>query len=591
MLCLLCRVATVLLAATPLCAAGALQPAVVQPAATEPPDVIVHHGKIVTVDGQFRIAEAMALRGDRIQAVGESAAILKLAGPKTRTIDLAGRTVLPGLCDSHAHPQMASVYEFDHTIPNMETIEDVLSYVRARAEAIPPGRWIVIQQVFITRLREKRFPTRQELDAAAPRHPVCFRTGPDAALNSLALEACGIDRTFKITDGQPGFVEHDAATGEPTGMLRSCARFIKAQTGQKTPGPEDRYAALKKTLAAYNAVGITSIVDRYLDDAQIELYQRLHQRGELSCRAMLYLAVDGQAPLAEVEKQVARAARHPLHVYNNMLWLKGIKFFLDGGMLTGSAYMLKPWGVSKIYSITDSEYRGMLFLPPDRLRELVRVILAAGFQPSAHTVGDGAVKALADAYESLAAQLPVHELRPCISHANFMSPESIVKMSRLGIVADLQPVWIYLDGATLTDHFGAERLTWFQPYRTLFERGVIVGGGSDHMQKIGRHRAINPYDPFLGIWTTLVRRPRWTDRPMHPEHRITREQAIRLYTIHNAYLTFEEEEKGSIEPGKLADFIVLDRDILTCDVDAVKDIEVLATWLGGKEVRLARDAR
>src|SRR5208337_1559264 len=142
----------------------------------------------------------------------------------------------------------------------------------------------------------------------------------------------------------------------------------------------------------------------------------------------------------------------------------------------------------------------------------------------------------------------------------------------------------YLDGATLTAQFGDARLAWFQPYKTLAERGVTVGGGSDHMQKIGRRRSINSYDPFLGMWTTLARQPRWTEAPLHPEQALDRAAAIRLYTINNAFLTFEEKQKGSLEAGKLADFIILDQDILTCPTDAIKDITVRETWLGGHRV-------
>ncbi len=148
----------------------------------------------------------------------------------------------------------------------------------------------------------------------------------------------------------------------------------------------------------------------------------------------------------------------------------------------------------------------------------------------------------------------------------------------------MQPAWLYLDGATLTKQFGDERLALLPALQDAVRHGVIVGGGSDHMQKIGSLRSINPYNPFLGMWITLARQPRWTDEPLHPEQRITREQAIRFYTINNAFLTFEEKEKGSLEKGKLADFIVLDRDILTCPVDEVKDIEVEQTYLGGKQV-------
>jgi hypothetical protein len=571
-----------LLLLLPILAAGAA------PVATEPPDLILHHGKIVTVDPQFRTAEAMAVRGERIVAVGASDDILRLAGPKTERIDLAGRTVMPGLIDSHSHPPDAATYEFDHTVPDMETVEDVLAYIRSRAKVLKPGQWIGVQQVFITRLKDPRFPTRQELDAAAPENPVFFRTGPDCAVNSLALKLSGIDKDFKIADGQAGHVERDPATGEPTGVLRNCSRFVKYKPAGKTPTAQDRYDCLKALMAAYNEVGITGVTDRSVSDSSLAVYAQLKEKGELTCRVFLTYFIDPSQPLEKIEAAILKAAHHPLHKYDNMLWLRGAKVFLDGGMLTGSAYMREPWGVSRIYGITDPAYRGLLFIQPEKLRQIVRLALENDLQPTAHSVGDGAVHALIDAYEAVGRDLPLRERRPCISHSNFMSAEAVEKMKALGIVADMQPAWLYLDGAVLTAQFGDKRLEYFQPYRALFDAGVTVGGGSDHMQKLGSLRSINPYNPFLGIWTTIVRQPRRTDKQLHPEQYLTRQEAIRLYTINNAYLTFEERQKGSLEAGKLADFIILDRDILLCPVDEVKDIQVRETWLGGKRVYQAR---
>ncbi len=267
-----------------------------------------------------------------------------------------------------------------------------------------------------------------------------------------------------------------------------------------------------------------------------------------------------------------------------MLWVRGLKVFLDGGMLTGSAYMLQPWGVSSIYSIADPNYRGMLYIEPAKLFRIARAALSRDMQLTAHTVGDGAVRALTTAYEEVSHEFPVRDKRPCISHANFMTLEDIQRMRRVGIVADMQPAWLRMDGATLTKQFGEERLRYFQPYKTLFDQGVMVGGGSDHMQKIGSLRSNNPYNPFLGMWITLARRARWSEKPLVAGEAITREQAIRFYTINNAFLTFEEKEKGSIEAGKLADLVVIDRDILRCPEDEVKDTVVERTYLGGKLV-------
>ncbi len=547
--------------------------------------LLFFNGKIVTVDSNFSIAEAMAVHGEKILAVGSLAEVRKACeetGKPVEQIDLAGRTVLPGLIDTHAHPPGASVFEFDHPVPQMDSIEDVLAYVRQRAAVLPEGSWIGIQQVFITRLREQRYPTRAELDAAAPRHPVVFRTGPDAVLNSLALQICGIDHNFEIRDGLPGKIERDPVTGEPTGVLRNCSRFIKYKPSEKSPDFEDRVTALRKLLAAYNEVGITSVVDRSVSESSLKLYQTLLERGQLTCRVFLTYYVNAQGSWENIEKGVNFARNHPLRQYNSWLWLRGIKFFLDGGMLTGSAYMKKPWGVSAIYSIDDPEYRGVLFVEPEPLARLVRFILENDLQPTAHCVGDGAVETLVEAYVQAADAIPLREKRPCLSHANFMTPEAIELMAKHGIVADMQPIWLYLDGQTLREHFGEERLRYFQPYRTLFDKGVIVAGGSDHMQKLGRRRSINSYDPFLGMWTALRRIPKHSSTPLRPEEALTREEVIRLYTINGAYLTFEEHIKGSLEPGKLADFIILDRDILTCPVDEIADTVVLETWVGGK---------
>ena len=549
-----------------------------------PPSHIFHNGRIVTVDPQFRIVGAMAIRGGRVLAVGTNTDIVKLAGSGTQQVDLSGKTVLPGLIDSHVHAPGASMYEFEQPVPDMQTIEDVLTYVRARAEKTEPGHWITLSQVFITRLDEQRYPTRAELDKAAPRHPVVFRTGPDASLSSMALSMSGIDAKFQVPDGEPCRVERDRS-GIPTGILRNCARYIRTGPETSAPTAADRLARLRELLADYNSVGITSIVDGNADREGLELYRTLLEKHALTCRTFMAYGVDAQAPMDRIEASIRDAASQPLHQRNDMLWLRGIKVFLDGGMLTGSAYMRQPWGVSKIYSIDDPAYRGVRFIEPEKLYQIAKLALANDLQFTAHSQGDAAVDAMVDTYERINRDdFPVRDKRPSITHASFMSAEAIAKMKALGVVANLQPAWLYLDGTTLRQHFGVERLAYFHPYRTLFEQGVTVGGGSDHMQKIGSLRSINPYNPFLGMWTTIVRQPRGAEAPLHPEQNLTREQAIRLYTINNAFLTFEEAQKGSLEAGKLADFAVLDRDILNVPVDEVKDIKVEATYLGGARV-------
>ena len=263
--------------------------------------------------------------------------------------------------------------------------------------------------------------------------------------------------------------------------------------------------------------------------------------------------------------------------------------FLDGGMLTGSAYMRQPWGVSRMYAIDDPEYRGVLFIPRERLVPLVRAAVESGMQFTAHSVGDGAVHALLDAYEEVNKDIPVAPTRPCLTHANFMSREAIDQAARLGALVDVQPAWLYLDTRTLAGHFGLERLRYFQPLKSLFAAGVTIGGGSDHMQKIGSLRSINPYNPFLAMWVAITRRARDFEGPLNAGEALSREQAIRFYTINNAHFLFLEDRIGSLEAGKQADFVVIDRDLLTCPEDEIREARALSTYLDGRSVYERRD--
>jgi len=220
----------------------------------------------------------------------------------------------------------------------------------------------------------------------------------------------------------------------------------------------------------------------------------------------------------------------------------------------------------------------------------VEKVTAAGLQFTAHSVGDAAVRLLVDTYEAVDAEKPgsIRAARSSVTHCNFMHPDSITKAAKLGVCVDLQPVWLNLDGRTLTQHFGEERMARFQPLRACFDQKLIVGGGSDHMQKIGSFRSINAYNPWLGMWTAITRKARKLERPVHVENGLTREEAVRLYTMNNAYLLKCEKDTGSLEKGKLADMILVDRDPLTCPIDDLVNTQVLKTWLGGEVVHEVR---
>src|SRR5262249_50478617 len=288
---------------------------------------ILRNGKVVTVDRDFSIGQALAVKGDRLIAVGGDDEVMKSRGPNTRVVDLGGKMVVPGLIDSHTHPTGACMTEFDHPIPDMESIQDVLDYAQARAKVSVEGEWITIDQVFITRLREQRYPTKEELDRAAPKNPVVFRTGPDAALNSLALKISKIDKDFRVTDLGAGYAEKDPKTGEPTGILRNCTRYVKSEAPAATRKPTDqeRTERLLALFRDYNSVGLTSIIDRDASVSAINQYRQLHDQGRLPLRITVSQHIDTSGDIEQVQKNIRRVAQDPLHNGDSTLRIIGIK--------------------------------------------------------------------------------------------------------------------------------------------------------------------------------------------------------------------------------------------------------------------------
>ncbi|HVS37490.1 MAG TPA: amidohydrolase [Gemmataceae bacterium] len=546
-------------------------------------ELIVHHAKVVTVDDQFRIAEAVAVKDGRIVAVGGNDDVLKWKGPNTKVIDAAGRTVLPGLYDSHVHPLDAATSELDAPLPYLRSLKDVFAYIKRRAAVTPKGDWIVVRYAFPTRLDEARFPTRAELDAAAPDHPVLYHAGPAGVVNSFALKISGI--TKDTVNPPAGTVGKDPATGEPNGVLRNAYQLLKG-----VPRDSARYSAdvkreaLKKLFHLYNEQGLTSIADRNSDRPTLDLYRALRDRGELTVRVNVARGFDPSGTREEAARRFDELPGKdglggPTGVGDEWVHVGPIKLFLDGGMLNGSAYMREPWPKGPTYEINEDGYRGLLFIEPEQLRMVVEEGAKRHWQMTAHTAGEGAMDNLLDAYEFVNREIPIKDMRFCITHANFPSQRNLERCKALGVCADVQPAWFWKDGDTLQKVLGDKRMRWFSPYKTWMEY-TTIGGGSDHMVKLDSIEATNPWNPWLAIWVTLERR---TERGgvLTPEERLTREQAIRLYTINNAYLNREENDKGSLELGKLGDLIVIDRDILTCPVQQVRDVKVLFTVVGG----------
>ncbi|MFN7140621.1 MAG: amidohydrolase, partial [Limisphaerales bacterium] len=252
----------------------------------------------------------------------------------------------------------------------------------------------------------------------------------------------------------------------------------------------------------------------------------------------------------------------------------------------GTAYMREPWGLSEIYQINDPSYRGILNLKPEVLEPLYLQAARDGWQLTAHCTGEASPDVLLDCYEKIAKEIgleAVQAKRFLITHANFVHRENYERMRRLRVGADIQPAWLYKDGSTLMKILGERRMEQFQPLKNWFQRGIYTGGGSDHMVQLDSVESTNPWNPWLGMWIALTRKSERGDI-IGIKQRLTRDQAIRFYTINNAYLHHEEKVKGSIEAGKLADLIMIDRNILSCRIDDIRDTKVLLTMVDGKVV-------
>jgi len=547
--------------------------------APEPADLVIHHAKVITVDAQFSIAEAIAVKGGRIVALGNDGEIFRWVGPSTRVIDAEGFPVLPGLYDSHVHIVGAATSELTEPIPELATLDDAFAFIRKRAAEIPAGQWIVLRYAFATRLKEARFPTKAELDAAAPNHPVRYNMGPADLVNSKGLQASGITK-----DTAHAGVVKDPASGEPTGLLRGADKLLKIPASTAKPRMSTR-DAVRGLLTLYNSRGLTSVADRDAEPDELALFLDLEKAGELTCRINVARSFDPSGSREEIVKKLEALTAPdgrggPTGAGTEWVRIGPIKLYTDGGMLLGTAYMREPWPKGPTYQVTEDNWRGKLNITPEQFKVVLTEAARRGWQTTAHTAGEAGMDVLLDAYEAVNATVSIRDKRWCITHANFPSQRNLERCRRLGVCADVQPAWLYKDGTTLSKLLGEERIRWFQPYKSWMEY-TTIGGGSDHMIKVDPLRATNPWDPWLGMWTTLTRKTERGD-VLVPEERLTREQALKLYTIHNAYLHHEEKEKGSLEVGKLADLIIVDRDVLNCPVDEIRRVNVLVTIVGGK---------
>jgi predicted amidohydrolase YtcJ len=553
-----------------------------RPAGGQTADFIYHNGKIITVWGAHPVVQAMAIKGNRFLSVGSNEEAMRTAGPSTRKIDLQGRCVVPGMIESHVHPVTSALTERHGPVPVLNSIPEIQKFMRAEAKRLPPDQLIFAPKVYSTRLKERRFPTRYELDEAVPERLAIADTDYAAVLNSKALAKVGITRD--TVNPPTGKIIKDAK-GEPTGLVLGAREILRPLLNMRLENftHEDQVWALRSVQKHYNSAGITSIVDRGSNLEGMRLYEQLKKDGELSVRATLTYRITLEGSPAQVRDKMKAI---PVKTGSGDDWVRigAIKAVLDGGILLGTAYLREPYGDhTEIYGYNDPDYRGVLAFPRENVMMMAQTAAEMGWQMTCHTAGGGATDLLLDAYEAADKQHPVRPLRFTVTHGNFPNARAIARAKKMGVIFDMQPAWYHFDGPAIAPVFGPQRMRDFIPLRSMFDAGVLVVGGSDQMLRMDPRKALNPFHPFFGMWMAITRKT-VDGTVLSPEQRITREEALRMWTINGAYGTFDEKNKGSIEPGKFADFAVINKDFLTCPEDEIRNIDTLTTVLDGKVV-------
>ena len=533
-------------------------------------DLVLYNGKIVTMNDQRAVVDAMAVRSGILVSIGRYAEVRRCVGNATKTVDLSGKMVLPGLIDVHTHAlEWAKGIvrgELDLTYPKVHSVSDIVSQVRSRAQQSAAGEWIVGFGWDDSKLTERRYVTRHDLDKVVPQHPVYLVhvSGHLAVANSEALRLAGITRETANPDG--GVIEKDAQ-GNPTGIVKDTAMPIVGRLLPPEPTDLARKAAGVVSQKALE-VGLTTIHDIWLSPDDMRAYQDALEAGELKVRVQM---VPGVRNVTDAKQLVQMGVHRGFG--NDHLKLGGVKMFSDGGMGARTIAIYPP-GV-----LGEPENVGLLIWKSEDMQEAHRILAGAGWQLITHAIGDRAMDQVLDSYARTQTQLKLDAPRFRIAHAGVSTPAIQKRLQELKVMVDGNPPFAYWIGSWFRK-YGPERVRWSYPGKSYFENGIVAGAGSD----VG----VTPISPWWGLWAAVVRKEMETSEVLAPEERLSVLEALQLYTRNGAYIGWEENKKGSLEAGKLADFIIVDRDILRSPVDELKDVRVLSAYVGGRMVHGAQ---
>ncbi len=549
------------------------------------PDLILYGGRVITLDPALRVTEAVAVTGDRISEVGVSAEVRRLAGADTRLVDLGGRAVVPGLVDAHAHMDREGLKALLPSLAGARSIDDVLQRIEALVKAAAPGDWIVTMPLgnppyyfdVPANLREKRYPTRRDLDRVSSRNPVYIRSIwgywrhslPLVSIaNSEALRLAGVTReTVPPWDGIQ--IERDPA-GEPTGIFVEQTYIPVVELSLMAAAPRfthaDRARGLRESMKIYNATGTTSVFEGHgVADEVLRVYDDAAARGELTVRAHLTLSPSwGAANPTTIETRLAA-------------WKPRIAGRGSGGAFLRVAGLVAepnptPDGSVRSRAMPYTGWAGFSYdaaLPREQLRAIL--LTAAREDIRVLSMGGG----LLDLYEEVNRAVPIRDRRWVIEHIGILTADEIGRIRDLGVVLTTHTNrYLYKEGDVFREQLGPKAEDTIVPMRRLKEAGVHVALATDNV----------PPSLFWPVWQAVARVGRATNRTIAPAQRLSRADALRAATLEGAYLTFEEDQKGSIEPGKLADLAVLSDDPMTCAEIRIRDITAEMTIVGGRIV-------
>ena len=531
-----------------------------------PPELIIHNAKIVTVDKDFSIAEAAAVSNGRFLTVGSNADVLRTAGPGTRRIDLGGKTVLPGMTDSHQSIfGKAETLEISADMSNIRSIADIQRQLSARVATTPPGQWILgTRGWWEYDLAEKRLPTRADLDQVSTRHPVGIPGPHYWIFNSYALDRAKITRD---TPNPPGGEIFKDDKGEPMGlMMDRASRLVLTDPPQATR--EQVKSGVLRLIQRANSNGLTSVGETGGSPVDEAILRELYDEGRLTLRFDMGYGVDPTRPIPEIERQLI-AFGPPGRTWGDGLFRVDTlsETSLDGAELTAylrHEYPGKPG------------YYGIRMVPGDQFTHLAVLANRYGWRMRPHAVGDAAIDQALTAFEAADADKPIGHRRWMIDHAFLLMPDHYPRVKRLGMIINSQYMHNYQLGQLILKAWEQPLADRSEAYADWVANGVMFANGSDG--PVSYHS-----EPLLMIYGSVTRKTGWGGS-LGPQQGLSREDAIRSVTINSAHTTFEEQVKGSIEPGKYADFVVVSGDVMTVPADDIKDIDVLATVLSGKVV-------